>query len=89
MRWQSSAAKGSAIPLDDIRERERIDTNAATGNGRPNLRTSLGVYGARASDGAVVGRRRMRAMAVFEQMKKMLMDEPGRPSQAQSPPNSR
>src|SRR5882724_12187529 len=45
------------IPLDDIRERERNRCcTQRQVDGQANLRTPLGVYGSRASDGAAAGR---------------------------------
>ena len=45
------------IPFEDIQEGERIESERSDQtDGRPNLRTSLGVYGSGASDGAAAGR---------------------------------
>ncbi len=45
------------IPLEELRDRERIDVQWSDRlNSRPNLRTSLGVYGSGASDGTAAGR---------------------------------
>ena len=44
------------IPFDEIQEGERIEAERCDqAHGRPNLRTSLGVYGSGASDGAAAG----------------------------------
>ena len=73
------------IPFDDIQEGKRIEAERYDQlHGRPNLRTSLGVYGLE----QVMARLREEYRSAgnvrfFDQMKKMLMDEPDRPSQAQ------
>jgi RNA polymerase sigma-70 factor (ECF subfamily) len=73
------------IPLDEIRERERIDVE------RNDTLTSDQIYERRWAFTIleqVMARlqdehRSAGNLRFFEQMKKMLMDEPGRPSQAQ------
>jgi RNA polymerase sigma factor (sigma-70 family) len=73
------------IPLDKIRERERIDLE------RSDKLTADQIYERRWAFTVleqVMGRlrdeyRSAGNLRFFEQMKKMLMDEPGRPSQAQ------
>ena len=44
------------IPFDDIREGERIEANAAVGSQPTKLRTTLGVHGIGASDGATAAK---------------------------------
>ena len=86
MRWRSSAAKDSGlIPLEEIREGERIDVE------RSDRLTADQIYERRWAFTVleqVMARLRDEYRSAgnvrfFDQMKKMLMDEPDRPSQAQ------
>ncbi len=85
MRWQSNAVKAERlIPLDDIREHERVDVE------RSDTLTAERIYERRWALTVleqVLARLREEYRSAgnvrfFEQMKKMLMDEPDRPSQA-------